>query len=170
MAERAEAAIVTLGRRHRPALLAFFIRHVRNPVEAEDLTQEVLLRLVRLSSEDVTDPDAYIFRIASNLVRDRHRRLQVREAWRTDVIHRDEGAADYFDPLRVLEGHKAVERVVAIISEMPERTRDVLLLFRVDRIRKKEIAETFGISVSAVDKHLIRATAFLAKHLEQDEA
>ena len=41
--------------------------------------------------------------------------------------------------------------------------------FRVERMRKRDIAEIFGISVSAVDKHLIRATAHLVKCLE-DEA
>jgi RNA polymerase sigma factor (sigma-70 family) len=162
--------IVMLGRRYRPALMAFFVRRVRNPAEAEDLTQEVLIRLMELSSEQVANPDAYIFRIALNLVRDRHRRNVIRDAWRLDVTHRDEGAADYIDPPRLLEGREAVGQVSKVLLQMSQRTREILLLFRLERMRKREIAESYGISVSAVEKHLIKATAFLTKCMEEEES
>lgn len=170
MAEHAQEDLVMLGRRYRPALMAFFVRRIRNPAEAEDLTQEVLVRLMELSGEAVANPDAYIFRIAANLVRDRHRRLQVRDAWRADVTHRDEGAADYIDPLRLLEGREAVGRVSNALAEMSQRSREILLLFRLERMRKREIADSYGISVSAVDKHLVKATAFLTRRLEEGDS
>jgi RNA polymerase sigma-70 factor (ECF subfamily) len=168
MAERANDAIVLLGRRYRPALMAFFVRRIQNPAEAEDLTQEVLVRLMEMSSDEVKSPDAYIFRIAANLLRDRYRRSQVREAWRTDAAQREEGAADYVDPLRLLEGREAVGLVSKALGELSQRTRDILLLFRLERMRKREIADSFGISVSAVDKHIIKATAHLTKRLEEN--
>lgn len=170
MAEHAQEDLVMLGRRYRPALMAFFVRRIRNPAEAEDLTQEVLVRLMEMSGDAVANPDAYIFRIAANLVRDRHRRLQVRDAWRADVTHRDEGAADYIDPLRLLEGREAVGRVSTALAEMSQRSREILLLFRLERMRKREIADSYGISVSAVDKHLVKATAFLTRRLEEGES
>lgn len=168
MVESEQEGIVMLGRRYRPALMAFFVRRIRNPAEAEDLTQEVLVRLMEMSGDAVANPEAYIFRIAANLVRDRHRRLQVRDAWRADVLHRDDGAADYIDPLRLLEGREAVGRVSKVLAEMSQRSREILLLFRVERVRKREIAASYGISVSAVDKHLIKAAAFLTRRLEEE--
>ena len=170
MGERAERDIVTLGRRYRPALIAFFVRRIRNPSEAEDLTQEVLMRLVELSDDEVGKPDAYIFRIASNLLRDRHRRLTVREAWRADYSYRERATADYVDPLRLLEGREAVGRVSDALAELSQRTREIFLLFRLERMRKREIADSYGISISAVDKHVVKATAFLTRRLEEDEA
>ena len=170
MGERAERDIVTLGRRYRPALMAFFVRRIRNPSEAEDLTQEVLMRLIELADDQISQPDAYIFRIASNLVRDRHRRLTVREAWRADYTYRECSTADYVDPLRLLEGREAVGRVSDALAELPQRTREIFMLFRLERMRKREIADGFGISVSAVDKHIIKATAFLTRCLEEGDA
>lgn len=169
MAEPATDLLVTLGQRYRPALMAFFIRRIRNPAEAEDLTQEVLVKLMELSDDAVKTPDAYIFRIASNLVRDRYRRLQVRDSWRSDVVLREEGSVDYVDPLRVLEARESVGKVAKALLELSQRSREILLLFRLERMRKREIADSFGISVSAVDKHIIKATAHLTKRLE-DEA
>jgi RNA polymerase sigma-70 factor (ECF subfamily) len=169
MSTNAETLLITLGRRYRPALMAFFVRRLSNSAEAEDLTQEVLLKLIELPADEIRNPEAYIFRMASNLVRDGHRRRQVRDSYRAEQAEIEERAADYIDPLRLLEGKEKLGLVSAAMAGLSQRTRDILLLFRVERMRKRDIAESFGISVSAVDKHLIRATAQLAKCLE-DEA
>lgn len=168
MGENAEALLVTLGRRYRPALISFFVRRLDNPAEAEDLTQEVLLKLIQLPADEVRQPEAYIFRMASNLIRDRYRRRQVRDSYRVEQAELEERAADYIDPLRLLEGKEKLGLVSRALADLSQRTRDILLLFRVERMRKRDIAESFGISVSAVDKHLIRATAHLAKCLENE--
>ena len=169
MAEQAQQMMVMLGRRYRPALMAYFVRRIRNPVEAEDLTQEVLIRLVELPAGEVQAPDAYIFRIAANLLRDRHRRRQVRDAWMADAVHQADPVADYVDPLRLLEGREALGLVSRALTELSQRSREILLLFRLERMRKRDIADSFGISVSAVDKHLIKATAHLTRCLEEKE-
>lgn len=168
MAERAEQDMVTLGRRFRPALIAFFVRRIGSPAEAEDLTQDVLVRLIELPAHEMERPDAYIFRIASNLLRDRYRRQQVRDAHRIDAEHQAPHA-DYVDPLRLLEGRERLGHVARAVAELSHRSREILLLFRLERMRKREIADSYGISVSAVDKHLIRAVAHLTKRLEEDE-
>lgn len=168
MGEPIEKGMVMLGRRYRPALMAFFVRRIRNPVEAEDLTQEVLMRLVELPANEFHAPDAYIFRIASNLLHDRHRRMRVRESWRNDTCQQIDGLADYVDPLRLLEGRETLGLVSKALAELSQRSREILLLFRLERVRKRDIADRFGISVSAVDKHLIKATAHLTKRLEED--
>jgi RNA polymerase sigma factor (sigma-70 family) len=168
MAELAEDPMAMLSRRYRPALMAFFVRRIYNPAEAEDLTQEVLVRLVEVPTAQVQAPDAYIFRIASNLLRDRHRRLRVREAWRSDAMNQQDRAADYVDPMRLLEGQEALGLISTALAELSQRSRDILLLFRLERMRKRDIADSFGISVSAVDKHLIKATAYLTKRLEDE--
>lgn len=62
----------TLADRYRPPLMAFFHRRTGVGVEAEDLAQEVLARVLRRGDLDrVEKPDAFIFITARNLLRDR---------------------------------------------------------------------------------------------------
>ena len=63
-----------LSRHWRPVLLAYFLRRVRDHAEAEDLTQELLVRLLGINAGELEHPEAYIFRMASNLLADRGRR------------------------------------------------------------------------------------------------
>jgi len=169
MPQPAEDMMTALSRRYRPALMAFFVRRIRNPIEAEDLTQDVLMRLAQLPENQMRQPEAYIFSTAANLLRDRHRRARVREAWALDAAQRDERLVDYIDPLRLIEARERLGLVSRALSELSQRSRDILLLFRLERMKKREIADSFGISVSAVDKHIIRALAHLTRRLE-DEA
>src|SRR3546814_8583965 len=60
-----------MSRQWRPVLLAYFLRRVNDHAEAEDLTQEMLVRLLGMDVEELEQPEAYIFRIASNLLADR---------------------------------------------------------------------------------------------------
>jgi RNA polymerase sigma-70 factor (ECF subfamily) len=169
MTQHAEDPLIALSRRYRPALMAFFVRRIHNPIEAEDLTQDVLMRLAELPENQMRQPEGYIFRMAANLLRDRYRRARVRDAWALDAEQRDERLTDYIDPLRLIEARERLGLVSRALSELSQRSREILLLFRLERMKKREIAESFGISVSAVDKHIIRAIAHLTRCLE-DEA
>lgn len=169
MAERAEDPMTMMSRRFRPALMAFFVRRIHNPVEAEDLTQEVLARLIDLPDEQMRHPEAYIFRTAANLLGDRHRRLRVREAYQDDVLGQNEVPADYLDPERMFEARQRLGLVSTALAELPQRCREILILCRIERMPKRDIANSYGISVSGVDKYLFRALAHLTRRLEEDE-
>src|ERR1700744_2441971 len=63
-----------LDQRFRGALFAYFIRRVRDPAEAEDLTQEVFTRLTRYDNSALgKDVKAFVFVVAGNLLKDRAR-------------------------------------------------------------------------------------------------
>ncbi len=57
-------------------------------------------------------------------------------------------------------------RSADLLSALPERTRHIFLLYRLEKMRRAEIASLFGISVSGVEKHIARAVARLALNLE----
>lgn len=168
MSEKGEA-LADIHRDHRPGLLAFFLRRVHSHSEAEDLTQEVFSRIAAMDGRTMRQADAYIFQVAANLLRDRARRLSVRAEFVAGTRAIDGTGIDLIDPYRVAAGREAIAILRAGLDELPERTRQIFLLFRYEHLDHKAIADSFGISASAVQKHIYRAMAHLVDRLGEAE-
>lgn len=153
------------GRRWRPALLSFFLRRVRDHAEAEDLTHELLAKLLSHHDSDLASPEAYIFQMASNLLADRARRQKVRMRYR-ELASRAEGVGiDTLDPFRIAAGRAELSTLTTALAALPERTQTIFILYRLENLSQDKIAETFGISVSAVKKHVARAMTSLMQEV-----
>jgi len=152
-----------LGRRWRPALLSYFLRRVRDHAEAEDLTQELIAKLLKHEADNLASPDAYIFQMASNLLADRARRMKVRAQYRELVSRAEDAGIDPIDPFRIAAGRAELSDLACALAALPERTQTIFILYRLENLSQDKIAETFGISVSAVKKHVARAMAGLMK-------
>lgn len=148
----------------RAALVSFFYRRCSNSAEAEDLTQDVMLRSLGnrhwASHEHLR---AYVFHVAENCWRDRGRRKLVRRL--ANEVLEQPAATDGLSPERIVLSQDQLVRAVAILETLAERTRDIFLLCRFEGMRKADVAATLGISVSSVDKHLSKALAALVKCL-----
>ena len=161
MADPAPEFEAGLSRRWRPALMAFFVRRTRDHSEAEDLTQEVFVRLLNQDAASVSD--GYIFRIAQNLLVDRARKNQVRDRYREALKYDPDDGRDVLDPERVAQGRQQLSFILAGLNELPERTRTIFLLFKVENLSQQAIAQTFDISESAVKQQVAKALAHLIK-------
>ncbi|HMA48605.1 MAG TPA: sigma-70 family RNA polymerase sigma factor [Magnetospirillaceae bacterium] len=170
-----EEKTAELARLFRAPLLAYFSKRVRARNEAEDLTQEVFVRLLhhpdRHQGQSI---EAYIFTIAGNLLRDRaksvsaaHERLSYNVDLLAEAGYPLPALIEDRDPERVLVGRETVDDVLGALAELGERTRDVFILARLENLQHKEIAEMFGLSVSSVEKMIMKAMAHLgARFLE----
>lgn len=153
----------------RPALVAYFQRRCGNAAEAEDLAQDVILRALS-HAEWTSEEEArgYIFRIALNRWRDRGRRKVTHG---TEIDWDDDSAlsaGEEISPERVLTGQEQLRLIAAALQELEPRTRDVFVLCRLEQMKQKEIADVLGISVSAVEKHLVKALAHVARRMNKD--
>jgi len=149
----------------RPALIAFFTRRVGSRVEAEDLVHDVYVRLASTPDPEMRDPQAYVFQVAANLVRDRARRAEVRTRYLTAAKHDDQARIDPIDPHRIAADRETLAALVKALDALPERTRRIFLLYRYEQVSRQAIADTFGISMSAVDKHVHKAVVRLSARL-----
>lgn len=163
-----------VDRHWRSLLMAFFLRRVGNRYEAEDLTQETFVRSARqLTSPNNSNIKSYLFTIGANLLRDRARRavthLSKAHASLSDPHFdlRDLTAEDH-EPERVLIAKETLREVLSALLELDERTRDIFVLFRLERLEHRQIADRYGISVSAVEKQVVKATAHLAARLSKN--
>ncbi|MGH8210685.1 MAG: RNA polymerase sigma factor [Steroidobacteraceae bacterium] len=156
--------------RYRVPLRRFFERRMRASPDPDDLVQEVFIRLVRQSAVDaIENLDGYVFQVAANVLRDHARRWNVRanEANHTQLDHDTlEGG---FSPERVLLGEEALERLIAALYELPEKTRVIFALYHFESVPQVEIGRRLGLSTSTVEKHMCRANVHLLKRLEPIE-
>lgn len=163
-----ETELTQRYRRWRPALMSFFLKRVHDHAEAEDLTQDVFTRVFGGAQSDPELHAGYIFQIASNLLRDRARRSRVRTDSREAVGNLYGQGVDWLDPEKIASARDALATLVAGLAELPERTRSIFVLYRVENIEKRLIAESFGISRSAVEKHVARAMVHLMARARKD--
>jgi RNA polymerase sigma factor (sigma-70 family) len=145
---------------NRYALHRFLMARRARAEEAEDILQELFLKIGKLTPGPIADPLAYLYRIADNLLLDLRRsqtRRNVREqAW----MAARHGSSELDDQPSAEDRLIAQERLRLVqlaLSRLPERTVIVLRRFRLDGVGQKRIAAELGISVSAVEKHLQRA-------------
>lgn len=161
--ERAELDAINTA--YRPALVSYFARRIHSTVEAEDLTQEVFMRLAGADLKAIEKPEAYLFSIASNLLRDRARRQRVRDGIRDEIKQSPDLGIELLDPHRVAEGQDMLNALYAALDELPEKMRRIFILYRIENVAKKTIAEQFGLGESSVDKYVGRAMGFLIDRL-----
>lgn len=159
-----------LDARFRASLVAYFMRRTGNQQEAEDLTQETFARLIGSSTFDkAEEAHAFVFRVASNLLRDRARAATRLRRYPSTPIDTVAGAdfeprlVEGLDPERVLIAKENLAEVLASLDELGERTRNIFILFRLEGMKQKAIAAIYGISISTVEKHVMAAMLHLAK-------
>jgi RNA polymerase sigma-70 factor (ECF subfamily) len=163
-----------LDARFRGPLMRFFLRRVRDRAEAEDLTQEVLLRAIAASNAGrIERAPAYVFSIAVNLLRDRRRQV-VRGGTPIFVPLEDALASELesqlledFSPERVLLSKDSLADALRTLDELGERTRNIFILFRIENMKQKDIAALYGIAQSTVEKHVMRAVLHLATRYDE---
>lgn len=148
----------------RPSLVHYFRRKTGNEEEANDLAQDVLLRvLAHAAWESMDQAKGYVFRAAVNRWHDRCRRLRTQGAtlaWDEAVQHPDR---EECAPEDVFSRRQELLRLAGALDELNARTRTILVLVKLEKMRIATVADAMGISVSAVNKHLARGLAHLSR-------
>ncbi len=171
VSDRATAELAQrLDARFRAPLMSYFLRRTGSRQDAEDLTQEVFLRILRREEDLPSDyAEVFLFKIAANLLRDRARQEGARRKGDHFSIDGAEGEAlspgliEDLGPERVLLSQEALAAVLRALEDLGERTRDVFVLYRLEKMKHREIAALYGISVSSVEKYVARATERLSQ-------
>jgi RNA polymerase sigma-70 factor (ECF subfamily) len=172
-----QSAFDYLVQKYRRPLVSFMYRMARNTAAAEDLAQEVFLRVYRSRStyEASAKFTTWLYRIATNLAvnhaRDtRHERPEV-------TVSLDEPDEDTGTTLDVADGAISAEealvrkeRMLAIRSKveaLPERQKLAVLMHKYQQMDYKQIAEVLKLSESATKSLLFRAYESLREQLKQ---
>ena len=154
-----ERAFEELFTRHYPRVYGVALRISGDAQEAEELAQEVFLKLYRRPLNDSEDANVagWLYRVttndAFNAVRSRRRRY----GWLRRVAQREPaGATDDADPLNIVAGQDEARQVRAALAQLPERQRNALVL-RASGLSYVEVADALEVKPASVGTLLARA-------------
>jgi RNA polymerase sigma factor (sigma-70 family) len=135
---------------------------------AEDLFQDLWMRLTERATGPIADPLSYAMRAANNLMLDRYRSARQRavrdQAWSE--------ASDGHEPSAEasLISRQQLEQVQTVIAATGERPAHIFRRFRVDGASQRDIAQEMGLSLSTIEADLRKVYAALAALRRQFDA
>ncbi len=160
------ALTVSVFGRYGRELHRYLARRLRRPADADDLAQEVYLRLLRRNRDEaVANPRAYVYRIASHVVSE----FQSRTAHGEDHVTFSSEAVEHLDrhPPEVASEDELAERlhlqreIQQALSQLPPTHQAIFLLHKRDGHSHEEIARKLEVSMHTVEKYLVQAKARL---------
>jgi RNA polymerase sigma-70 factor (ECF subfamily) len=170
--ERGGSTLIGLYLERRTDLVRFFAMRLRSISAAEDLVQDIYVRLSGLEQPaEIQNPMAYLYRLGSNLMLDRlrgERRTAHRDgAWldsQTMRVGTEEISAEPSAEAAVA-ARQRLALLTAAISELNPQTQRIFRMHKFEGLSHPEVAAALGISRSAVEKHMMAALKHLLARL-----
>lgn len=163
------AAARALTLRLTPRVLGYAARLLADRAEAEDVTQEAMLRLWKLAPDwrsGEAKVSTWLYRVVSNLCTDRLRRVRGVDIDAVPEPEDNQPAAD--ERLQQATRMAALDKALATL---PDRQREAVVLRHIEGLSNPEIAEILDISIEAVESLTARGKRALAAALsdQRDE-
>jgi RNA polymerase sigma factor (sigma-70 family) len=163
---RGDKRFTALVTRFRDPLMLYFQRRVTSPEDAEELVQEVFIRIFRRPDFDRIDNlEAFVFITAANILKDHYRYKSRHGGSGGRPLDGVIVASNEPNPSQVVEDRDDIGVLMRAIGELPPKCRAVFVLFRFEEVPQAEIARRLGITVSMVEKHIAAALIDLKKRL-----
>jgi len=155
-----QAAFAALIRRHQNMVFSVALHMLRSRPAAEDLSQEVFLELYRHLSRLESDAHvvSWLRRVASHRCIDEIRRRNHRQEFATDTLPEPGHSPQTRDVF-------GAERLQAMVAELPENARMVVVLRYQEEMEPTEIASALSMPINTVKSHLRRSIAALRESL-----
>jgi RNA polymerase sigma factor (sigma-70 family) len=147
-----DQAFETLYRRYVRDVYYYALAMLRNPADAEDVTQTTFMNAYRAykRGDEIRKPQNWLIKIAHNVARTRYARASRRV--------KEVPLEDHVDRLAVPEEDKpSVEGVLRALGRLPFNQRAAIVMRELEGRSYAEIADTLGVSVSAVETLIFRA-------------
>src|SRR5687767_6907220 len=135
-------AFETLYRRHRGALYRFMLRALKQAAAAEEMFQEVWIRVIEARSRYSLQArfTTWLYTIAHNLLVDHWRRKGLTLV----QLDGEDAASESANPARQAEGRQALARLLQALEQLPPAQREAFLLHQEGGLSVAEIAVVTG--------------------------
>lgn len=143
--------------------------------DADDLLQDLWLKISRAQSGPIASPMSYLYRAANALMIDRFRAARqsgIRDAdWAESQSGAMQGVSDAPSAERIVQSRQAAAKVEEALAALPARAVQIFRRSRIDGLAQREIAAEMGVSVSTVEsdlRNVYRALAELRERLDEE--
>jgi RNA polymerase sigma factor (sigma-70 family) len=151
-------------------LRGYIRRLTRDPGATEDLLHDTFARIIAAESwREVESPAGFAIRTARNVVYDALRRQKVVAIEFVADVGTFGLADEQADPEATLVARDELRRLRAIVEALPTQQRRVFTLRKVYGMSPQAIADRLGLSVSTVEKHLVKAVRLCAEALARED-
>lgn len=160
MPESSKSALITqLFHSHSSGLLRYIKHKLGRADIAEDIAQNAFVRIQQMQNpEQLENPQAYLYKTATNLVIDQARHEQYRHNYQQELDCDEASAVD--NPERKLGAERQIESIKVALAHLPDNCQRAFLMHRLQGKSYSDIARELSVSVSSVEKYICRA--FLA--------
>jgi len=170
--EDARSSLIALYLERRADLVRFFTVRLRSAAAAEDLVQDIYVRLSGVEpGADIQNPTAYLYRLGSNLMLDKlrgERRTAHRDGAWLDTQTMRVGAHEVSAEPSAEAAVAARQRLGLLteaLKELSPQTQRVFRMHKFEGMSHPEVATALGVSRSAVEKHMMTALKHLLAKL-----
>lgn len=150
-------ALAILCERLYPRIFRYLTHKVSDPRDAEDLAGEVFVRMLEAIPGQTGNIEAWLFRIAGNVLTDHYRKRAVRP----DTVGLPAEMAGGEDPAAATEQKLDGERLKQGMRELTEEQKEVVILRFIMGYEHDEVAEIMGRSAGAIRALQFRALSAL---------
>jgi len=155
-------ALAELCEHFYPKIYRYMLYRVKSREDAEDLTGEVFVRMVKSLPKQRGSFPAWLYRIASNLVTDSYRRREVRK----EVPLTEDAVGSIKDIAEDIDNSLLSDQLEQAVGHLTAEQQEVLRLKFIEGYDSGEIAEILGKSVGAIRALQFRALTALRQLLE----
>jgi RNA polymerase sigma-70 factor, ECF subfamily len=174
---RAGRTFEGLVQEHKNRIFGYVCRLTNDSPDAEDITQEVFIRAYQSMHAFRHDAavDTWLYRIATNLVIDRHRRQKRAPQWvpvsgggteDDDPLGELASTSRHADPEASAELNELQHQVQKAVHSLPTKLRAVVVLHDMEGLSYEDVAQTVGCPVGTVKSRLFNARLMLRKKLQ----
>jgi RNA polymerase sigma factor (sigma-70 family) len=151
---------------HEAALMRYLYQVWRSAAEVPDLRQETYVRVFESAAKSRPRfPRSFLFATARNLMIDRMRRDRIVSIDYTHDLNALDVPVDQLSPERRLGARQELQCLAEAFDRLPETTRSVIWLRRVEGLSQRQTAEKLGIQESTLEGHMVRGLRTLANIL-----
>jgi len=152
----------------RDRVYAFILKFVKHPPLADDLTQDIMIKVWRRQEQLLLgdDMDFYILKMAKNAVFDHFKQLSREKAYQEVVWKRMQSGVNTTE--QQLFGKEMEQRVSRIVMELPERQQQVFHLHHRQELSLQEISEKLQIAPNTAKNHLFRALKVIRTRIKPE--